>query len=186
MGRGRAVVRSRKWFRTSSARVVAFLAQADALAQWSSDVQQPEPGGREAIVSVPFDLHIPITVIALHAVRLQQMGGVIERAKPAMTLEQGVILLSFFALPDAFFSLGVIPIIVILMDSMDDGRGVNQSGAGTPGKPEQPVVPTGPADYELWNLFMEQTLSEDEVIDPLRGPLAVRMDGQRSNFFLPA
>ena len=114
------------------------------------------------------------------------MGGVIERAKPAMTVEQGVILLSFFAFPDAFFSFGVIPIIVILVYGTDDRRGVNQAGARLPGEPEQPIVPTGPADHKLGNLLMEKTLAEDEVINPLRGPLAVRVDCQFSNFVLPA
>src|ERR1700676_1215951 len=166
--------------------MVALLAQADAMTQGPSHIQKAKPNGREAIISVPLRLDIPSAMIPVHAVGLQQMSGVIQRAKPAMTFEQRVVLLRFFAFPNALFSFGMIPIVVILMHGANDGRGVNQPGAGIPRIPEQPVVPARPADHKPWDLFVEKALAKDKIINPLRGLLAIRLDSQFSHFVLPA
>src|ERR1700675_4545816 len=151
-----------------------------------SHIQEAKPYRGKPIVSVPLRLHIPIAVIPAHAGGLQEMRGVIKRAKFAMTFEQRVILLRFFTFPHALFSFGMVPIVMILVHRANDGRGVNQPGAGMPRIPEQPVVPTRPANHKLGDLFVEKSLPKDKVINPLRGPLAVCVDSQFSPFILPA
>jgi len=64
---------------------------------------------------------------------------------------------------------------------------LHRSTTGTDGEsePDEPVVPAGAADDEFRNFPVVETLEENEVVDPLWGPLPVGLNTEMANRVFP-
>ena len=125
-------------------------------------------------------------MIRAQAARLQNVDRAFQRAELAAILQEAVVLLRLFALPDAAFALRVVGVIVVLVNGVNVTGKVHDGGAGGKRVPDQPVVPAGAADNEARSFLIIEPFREDEVVDPLRRTLAVGLESEVANRFFPA
>ena len=99
------------------------------MAHGAGQIQEAKPGGRQVVVEITFHLNQPVTIVAVKAIRLEKMRGVFQGTKFPAAVQQLVILLGFLALPNTLFAVGVIAIIMILVNSANNWRGINHGSA---------------------------------------------------------
>ena len=58
-----------------------FLAQAEAMAHGTGQIQEAKPGGRQVVVEIAFHLNHPVKIVAVETIRLEKMRGVFQRTK---------------------------------------------------------------------------------------------------------
>src|ERR1700687_5124451 len=117
----------------------------------------------------------PMIIIRPEAFRRKSMRRVFHSCKAAPAVKQRVIPLCFLTLPDAGLAAGMVGIIVVLVHSLDDGRGIHDAGAGMPRVPHEPVVPSRAPNDERRSILIIETARKSEIIDPLWRTLVIRL-----------
>lgn len=75
---------------------------------------------------------------------------------------------------------------MILMDRTDNRGGIYNVSSGIESLPDEPVVPSWPADDETWNSFVQEPPGEEEIVNPPPVSLIIRFRTQLPDFFLPS
>src|SRR5271168_154314 len=127
----------------------------------------------------------PDEAIWFQAVRGEQEVRTIDG--PEMGISTGVkkIALRLFVVPDAGFSFWMVSVIVILVNCLHYCGGVHDRRAEARCAPNEPVVPENPANHEGRNLAEVETARENEIIDPVGGPLVVGSRSQLADICVP-
>src|SRR6202795_523478 len=96
--------------------------------------------------------------------------------KAASAVKQGVILLRFFSLPDTGRAVWMVRIIMVLVHSLDDSRGIHNTGAGVTCMPHQPVVPARTSNHKRRRILVVKSARKNEIVDPLRRALLIGLN----------
>ncbi len=91
------------------------------MADRPSRAEQRKPERIQGTRHHSFALHVPVAVVASQTRRCQPMRRILERAKVLRASQKSVVLLGFLALPDTFFAIRMIGIIVVLMNGSHHG-----------------------------------------------------------------
>ena len=69
------------------------------------------------------------------------MGSVFQGPKFLVTFQKFVILLSFFSLPHTLFPLRMVPVVVILVNGANHGRGIHHLRRRSNGRTKEANCP---------------------------------------------
>src|SRR6266436_3606277 len=161
------------------------MSQAESLAQRQCQTQDSEPRFFAQRCKLAFRHDRPMIIVRTKAFRLKPVRRVFHSCKTASTIEQRVILLRFFSLPDTSRAVRMVGIIMVLMYSLDDSRSIHNARAGLTRMPHQPVVPAGTANHERRRILIVKAARKGEKVDPLRWALVIRFEGKTPHRRLP-
>jgi len=98
------------------------MSQAESLAQRQCQAQDSEPRSFAQRCKPAFRHDRPMIIVRTKASRLKPVRRVFHSGKTASTIDQRVILLRFFSLPDTSRAVRMVGIVVVLMHGLDDSR----------------------------------------------------------------